>query len=152
MGDSESRIENLLMEMERDAAAAIVRKDGAALDSLFADDYSGTSADGQPFTRSQFMAWIRSPSVQFESFDLSDLAIRAYGDTAVVTGLLTVEGRAAGRYVRGLERFTDVWIRREGRWQVVATQNTRIAEEPVLRSPPPAEPSRSRRPRGRGVI
>ena len=65
----------------------------------------------------------------YEAFDVDDLAVRIYGETAVVTGRSTPKGRnAKGEPIRGQYRFLRVWVKRDGRWQAVAFQGTRIAE------------------------
>jgi ketosteroid isomerase-like protein len=64
----------------------------------------------------------------YEAFDVDDLAVRIYGDTAVVTGRSSPKGRTAkGEPIRGQYRFLRVWVKRGGSWQVVAFQGTRIA-------------------------
>jgi len=59
------------------------------------------------------------------SAELSDLQVRREGDTAVVTGVNHVKGR--GEDDKPYDRrvaFTDVWVKRDGKWQVLAAQGT----------------------------
>jgi ketosteroid isomerase-like protein len=51
--------------------------------------------------------------------------VRVHGDTAVITGRATVEVRMAGRAATVPLRFLDVWVKREGRWRLLAWQSTR---------------------------
>ena len=61
--------------------------------------------------------------------EVDDLAIRIYGDTAVVTGRTTPRGRTAlGQPISGQYRYLRVWVKRQGRWQAVAFEGTRIAQ------------------------
>jgi uncharacterized protein (TIGR02246 family) len=107
---------------------AIVRADLAFFDRVFAEDFTHTNHTGAFRTKAQWMAnhkpGAKSP---YDSFDTEDLAVRVYGDTAVVTGRSVPKGRdATGQAITGKFRFTRVWVRRDGRWQAVAFQGTRI--------------------------
>jgi ketosteroid isomerase-like protein len=63
----------------------------------------------------------------YESLELSDLGVRVEGDVAVVSGVNTVKGKdAQGKAIDRKTRFTDTFIRRDGQWQVWATQGTLI--------------------------
>jgi ketosteroid isomerase-like protein len=53
----------------------------------------------------------------------ADMKVRIYGDVAIVTGVQTLQGTAKG-YVSGPRRITDVFVRRDGRWQMVGGQTT----------------------------
>ncbi len=55
--------------------------------------------------------------------------MRAYGDTAVVHGLETEKSSYKGKDTSGQYRFTDVFVKRNGRWQAIATQVTRVAKQ-----------------------
>jgi ketosteroid isomerase-like protein len=70
------------------------------------------------------MCRARQPSI--ESSTIDELSVRSFGDAAVVTGrTIATTGGASPETVR--LRFTDVFIRRAGRWQVVASHATGIA-------------------------
>jgi ketosteroid isomerase-like protein len=70
----------------------------------------------------------RPGRTKYDAFEVDDLRVRVYGDTAVVTGRSTPRGRdARGQEMHGRYRFLRVWVKRDGRWQVVAFQGTRIA-------------------------
>jgi uncharacterized protein (TIGR02246 family) len=107
---------------------AVIRADLAFFDRVFAVDFTHTNHTGAFRTKAQWLAnhkpGAKSP---YDSFDTEDLAVRVYGDTAVVTGRSVPKGRdSKGQAITGRFRFTRVWVRRDGRWQVVAFQSTRI--------------------------
>jgi len=78
-------------------------------------------------TKAQAVADARSNGTTLQSLDLSDLNVRTEGNTAIVTGINRVVGRdAQGKSIDRRVRFTDVFIKRDGRWQVWATQGTTI--------------------------
>jgi ketosteroid isomerase-like protein len=67
-----------------------------------------------------------SGSLKYESLKFDEIKVHAYGDTAVVTGRSTATGKDNGKEFAGQFRYTRVYVKRQGRWQIVATQATRI--------------------------
>src|SRR6478672_11851269 len=94
--------EQELMRLEQAYNDAQVKRDRATLEQLWADDYLYTHSNGAVMTKAQ--------------------------DVAVVTGRLVMEGRAV-RYASGPRRFTDLFVRRNGRWQLVGGQTTIVGEK-----------------------
>ena len=129
--------EREIRELEAQLSRAVVAGDRGLFDRVLAGDFTHTSHSGQFKTRAEWMAEDKVDSRQgkpqagkttYEAFDVDDLAVRIYGDTAVVTGRSTPKGRTAkGEPIRGQYRFLRVWVKRDGHWQVVAFQGTRIA-------------------------
>ena len=72
------------------------------------------------------MKGFQSGSFKYESRHISDLTIRVYGDTAVVTGRSNQKGMENGKDYSGDYRFTRVYVRQKGRWLTVALQATAI--------------------------
>jgi ketosteroid isomerase-like protein len=134
----EARAEREIRELEARFGRAVVAGDRAFYERVLAADFTHTSHSGQFKTRQQWMAenkFDNQPGkpqpgkTYYEAFELDDLAVRIYGETAVVTGRSTPKGRTAkGEPIRGRYRFLRVWVKRGGRWQVVAFEGTRIAE------------------------
>lgn len=74
------------------------------------------------------IADVKSSKITLDSLELSDLRVRIEGNTAVVTGVNSSKGRdEKGLPFDRRSRFTDVFVKRDGRWQVLATQGTVIA-------------------------
>jgi len=70
---------------------------------------------------------MKNDKTVFDSLELSDLNVRLEGNIAVVTGVNHVRGRDdKGQPLDRRSRFTDVFVKRDGRWQVLATQGTAI--------------------------
>jgi ketosteroid isomerase-like protein len=123
------KVEQELIKLEQDRAQAAVRADTAFLEQNTADDYTFINARGMLRTKAQILADLKSGDVKLQSNDLDDLQVRVYGDTAVVTGRSTQKGQAYGQDASGQYRFTRMYVKRNGRWQSVAFQSTRIAEQ-----------------------
>ena len=114
--------------MKQDRAQATVKGDTAFLDQNTADDYTFISPRGALRTKAQILADFKSGEIKFEGYDLDDLQVRVYGDTAVVTGRSTQKGKAYGQDAAGQYRFTRVYVKKDGSWKSVAFQSTRVAE------------------------
>jgi ketosteroid isomerase-like protein len=109
--------------------AAVVQGDVATFDRLFADDFTHTSQDGHFRTRAEWMKGRVQGKTNYVSFDVDNLQIRVFGETAVVTGMSKPSWREQdGSLGSGRFRFLRVWLKRDGRWQAVAFQATRISD------------------------
>ena len=100
----------------------------AVLNDLLADDYTNTNAYGLVRHKAQVIADIESGDFSFEAIGLNDISVSLYGDAAVLTAKRTVRGRAKGPDPSGQFRQIRVYAKRQGRWQAVMLQITRIAE------------------------
>lgn len=99
----------------------------AVLDDLLADDYLNTDAYGMVRHKAQVIADVQSGNSSFEVIDLDDINVSLYGDAAVLTAKRTVRGKTASRDPSGQFRQVRVYAKRQGRWQAVMLQITRIA-------------------------
>ncbi len=77
------------------------------------------------------MAGAKAGNIKFETMNLDEMSVRMAGkDTAVVTGRATIKGNLkSGMDISGQYRFTDVWVKQEGRWQLMAWQATKVAQQ-----------------------
>jgi hypothetical protein len=114
-----------LESIEAQLASTWKNHDCAGWGALLADDWSVIHIDAQVITKDQALEMCRMRPAVTSSVD--QLAIRSYGDTAVVTGRTkaTVGGATPTTVIL---RFTDVFVRRDGRWIVIASHATRLAE------------------------
>ena len=105
---------------------AHLRGDAGALDRLWADDLVVTVPDMPVMDKSESLAFMRSGKMKFHRYQTSDLRTRVYGDAAVVTGQLERVRDAANKGFEDDWRFTKVYVRRNGRWQVVAWHGSHV--------------------------
>src|SRR5215831_14623518 len=101
------------------------KPDVKELDRLYADEFTATNASGQVLNKDAVIAARVSGRLSLQSSILDELTIRVYGDVAVVKTSEHIEGST----VSGRFRHLRVLVKRDGRWQLVATQMTRIAEQ-----------------------
>ena len=109
-----------LRQLDQERIQAQVGADAAALNRLYAEDFIGIGPSGTVRTKAQVIADFRSGSLRFQSITTDDVQWRFYGDTAVETGRSTMNGQDRGKTVPRDNRFTRVWVKRHGRWKLVA--------------------------------
>jgi ketosteroid isomerase-like protein len=114
--------------MESDWNDAFKRGDAAWLESNYASDATDVSSrTGVIHTKAEEIASMKTDKTVFESLELYDLNVRVDGNAGIVTGINHVKGRdAQGKAFDRRSRFTDTFVKRDGRWQVWATQGTLI--------------------------
>ena len=105
----------------------MVKGDVAALEKVTSDDYTLINMNGQMSDKSQMISNFRSGQTKLTSDEVSDMKVRVYGDTAVVTGKADIKGTLGGKDATGQIMFTRVYVKKEGRWQSVAFQQTRVS-------------------------
>ena len=117
-GDSAS---SRLLALENKFNAAYKSGDIAAMNSLLAEDFIITVEDGNTLSKSGYIADNGRPDFHVEISDLSGLSVRMHGNTAVVTGAYHEKGISKGQPYEYHDRFTDVWMNINGRWQIIAS-------------------------------
>jgi hypothetical protein len=103
--------------------------EGAAiLEKSLADDYTRILTNGAVSGKAQSLDNLRAGKTRYESFEYSDLKIRIYGNTAVVTAVVKTIGTTYGMATSPTGvRWTQILVKRNGKWQPVLTQTTRLA-------------------------
>ena len=99
------------------------------VDKLLADDYLGISANGTLETKADELSRRRNGAMHISALDLSDIKVRIYGDTAVVTSKADVVGNNGDRDISGHYRYTRVYSNRGGEWRIVSFEASRVSGE-----------------------
>jgi hypothetical protein len=124
-------IEQTLTQMERDwcstgMSKANVDKDAKTMDRILADDWVGLSSQGKTRTKAAAIADLTSGSETYQSIELGPMKVRVFGNTAIVTGSDTEKSTYNGKDSSGKYVWTDVFVERNGRWQAVASESTKV--------------------------
>jgi len=119
--------EEQLKKLEMDRAAAAVKGDAATLEKQTSDDYTFINLYGQMSDKSQMVNAFKTGRTKLTSNELSDMKVRVYGNTAVITGKADVKGTLGGKDTNGHIMFTRVYVKKNGTWQSVAFQQTSVA-------------------------
>jgi ketosteroid isomerase-like protein len=122
-----SEADQIFQKQESDWATAVKQRDVEKLSRFEAEEFEFTGPAGQIWTKASQLETIRAGDLEIDSFEVSELKARLYGDTAVVRFRIVWNGRFRGADLGGPQRVTDVFVKRDGRWQCVASHATRIA-------------------------
>ena len=118
--------ERYILDSERQWAESVATGDTSAIERILADDFIGVDPKGRLYTKRQMIDDTRNAPKYFVSNRLNDVKVRFYGNTAIAQGSETWEKRSGerGRFV-----WTDTWLQRTGRWQIVAAEDLIAAEK-----------------------
>jgi ketosteroid isomerase-like protein len=123
-----------------------LNRDVAAMERIEADEFSITHANGRVLTKADEIAGLKrqtGPRDPNTAFLTEGTKVRVYGDTAVLTGIVVMKFKDSVER----SRYTDVYVKRDGRWQVVASHLSRLPEEKAATpaaataTPPQSNPS-----------
>lgn len=118
--------QQVLIELEQGWNEAFYRKDVAFIKNILTDEFIATYDDGSRGDKARELALAAEFNQQVESALQDEFTVRVYGDTAVVWFTLHVVGIKQGQRAEMTLRYTDVWVIRDGRWQCVSTQSSRV--------------------------
>lgn len=96
--------------------------DAAAIENMLDDDFVLTDYDGSVIGKTAFLESIRDKSVHLTTEVSSDMKLHPHGNTVVVTGATREKGTRNGKPFEHNGRFTDTWMKKDGRWLCVASQ------------------------------
>jgi ketosteroid isomerase-like protein len=116
--------------LENEWNNAIFKKDAKALDLLYAKEYTYTDPEGKVYNKQQDISEATSPNYKsLAPSVINDINVNLYGNIAVVKGLYAVKATLNGKDISGTNRFVDVFVMRDGRWQCVSTQSSRLPKK-----------------------
>jgi ketosteroid isomerase-like protein len=109
-----------IRQAESDWAESVVPNDVSVLERILADDFVGVDIDGGHYSKADAIRDFRTHPSEFASNHLNEVEIRFYGDAAVAQGNegWKEKNGATGKFV-----WTDTWIKRGGKWQIVAAED-----------------------------
>jgi ketosteroid isomerase-like protein len=125
-GQKPGGAEQELIRIEQQMTDALLKGDATANERYLAEGYVFTAPDGTVQDKARAVADVKSGDLKFQSSKLDDIKVRVYGDTAVVTYGSTDNGTYKGKDISGKYRWTDVFVKRNGKWQIVSGQGTPV--------------------------
>lgn len=122
-----------LAKASQDYDEAQMTNDGAILTRVLADDLVLISGSGKTESKTEFIKDSTAPGFKLEPYTILEPVHKVMGNVAILGGVVQLKGTDGGQSFSQRIRFSDVWEKRQGRWQVVYIQ--------VTRSPAPESPS-----------
>jgi hypothetical protein len=116
----QAQAEAEIQKLERTWAQVAVTGDPAVMERIFADDFVGVSPEGVQYTKRGFIEDTKANPLGFASNEIKTMKVRFFDDVAVAQGDSTFTRKSGeqGRFV-----WTDVLVRRGGKWRIVAAQD-----------------------------
>ncbi len=109
---------------------ALLQKDAATLERIWADDYTFTNGAGEIHSKADRLAHLKSGATSLDSIrEEEDMKVRIHGNVAVATSRVTIKGQYSGKQTSGQYRSIHVWVKGAAGWQLVANQLTPVAAE-----------------------
>lgn len=121
-----SEIEHL----QREIMDAIRDRDAKALERILSDDFVYRSPEGE-VNRADFIKNVVALPGRIVSVEGKDLRVRLFGETAVMTGVQLSVLRADGKELESIAAFTDVFVRRRGRWLLALGHGVELHTPPA---------------------
>ena len=115
-----------VIELDKKRMQAMAAKDFATLDAVLGDDLIYTHSSARMDTKQSIIANMKSGSTVYKSVEPSEVKAQDLGDAVVLTGIAQIKVESNGKPNAFGVRFTDVYAKRDGRWQMVAWQSTKL--------------------------
>ena len=113
-----------IVTLEREAARAILLGDGTFFRRVYGDDFSGILSHGEPANKTQFISAVQSSEMKYEAFNVSDIKVHIFRETAVVTCMWSSRGVVKGQRIFSQMRVIHVYLNSPNGWKVVSGQAT----------------------------
>ena len=122
-------VEATVKKIEQEMLDGILKSDTSPAEKYLTGDYLGIGPDGVTQNKSEFLSDIKSGALKLESSKYSDMKVQVGdADMAVVVYRSDDKGTYRGKDVTGQYRWLDVFVKRDGKWQIAIDQGTQIAK------------------------
>jgi ketosteroid isomerase-like protein len=122
-----SNSEQEVRQMIEKYRSALLQRDIAALEKIWAGDYIFVNASGDVLTKAQRLANVKSGATALDSIkEEENIMVRVYENSAVATSRVTIKGHYSGQPTSGQYRSTHVWVKGPAGWQLVSNQLTTL--------------------------
>jgi ketosteroid isomerase-like protein len=125
ISDSDSKAQEI-EKVERARFQAWLQKDLPALNKVIADDVVYCHSTGVCQNKAELIDFITGGASLYRALDLLQIESKQYGDTIVVNGKLDMKVESGGKVQQFQAIYTDMYVTRDGRWQLVRWQSTRL--------------------------
>jgi len=121
--------EKEILEVESKFGEAMIQNDAEAIGRILSDDWIIIDPDGGVIDKSRFLDVIKSGALKHEAMDSEDIRVRTYPNTTTVTAVTHTRTKYLGKEFTTHERATDVFVKKDERWQCVLTHLTTLTKK-----------------------
>jgi ketosteroid isomerase-like protein len=121
-GQSSPEVESIVAELDTEYQAAVKANDAATMARILADDFVLVTGKGKTFSKADLLQSARDKTAVYEHQEELERKVRVWGDTAVVTALLWIQGTSDGQPFERKLWFSDTYVRTENGWRYVLGQ------------------------------
>ena len=118
-----------LAKAVKDYDEAQIHGDKAELQRLVADDYTLVNSSGRIQSKAELIADYTAPGYKIEPFEIMQPVEKVWSDGAVMGGVVNLRGTDGGKPFAVTLRFADIWVKRNGQWQVIYTHVSKPPEK-----------------------
>jgi ketosteroid isomerase-like protein len=118
--------QDILIQLERDWDAAFLDNDVSTVEDILADEFVANYDNGSKGDKARELSLVREFNQQVDSSTLDDFTVKIFADTAIVWFTRQLVGPSKGKRLELTFRYQDVFVWRDGRWQCVASQGTKV--------------------------
>ena len=122
-------VEEQIKALDDQARQAAIAGDASFQEKYLADDFVGVNQMGHVASKQEAIAMRKSGDIKYSAIDQKDETVHVYGNTAVVTSTADVKGTVKGNDISGTYQASRVWVKRNGKWQQVLFQSTKVSEQ-----------------------
>jgi ketosteroid isomerase-like protein len=115
------------LKLEQEWVVALTQSDTDALERIYHNDLVYTHSSGAVDSKISYIASLKSGDTKYQSLDRTEIKVSVYGSTAIATCRAEIRLLNKGQPVNLTARLLHVYLRQNGRWQMIAHQSTRIA-------------------------
>ncbi len=120
--------ERAVSDAEKQRFDAQVKKDYAVLDRVLANDLVYTHSSGNVDGKQAYIQSIRDGKSKYDAIDVQEQKVRVYGNTAIINGVCLIKAMNNGETINTRLRYTDVYVKNGGQWQMAAWQSLRMQQ------------------------
>ena len=124
--DKGGAAEREIIQIEKEMLAAVLKGDASASERYLAQTYVFTGPEGLSMGREQSIREVKSGDLKLQAASLDNAKVQVYADTAVITYSSNDKGTYKGKDISGKTRWTDVFVKQNGRWMLVASHGSRV--------------------------
>ena len=122
----DSTTEQQIQEASKVYEQALTQKNEPLLKSILADNFILTTASGKVLTKKDMMLNLTKEGTKYDKFESSEVRISVLNDAAIETGKVHTVGIRAGKKIAETTRYTDFWIKIQGKWLLLAEHSSFI--------------------------